>query len=68
LICYVGYFSKTKNKLGTISIQELILKQNYNETTSNTSEVNVCSQKTDNGSQSDQNTMKKEEVKQLRKM
>ena len=70
LICYVGYFSRTKykKKIDTISIQELILNENNNAATFYTPEETALHQRIVNAisSQIDNEEVRKEEVKQLR--
>jgi len=70
LICYVGYFSRTKykKKIDTISIQELILTENNNAATFYTPEETALHQRMVNAisSQIDHEEVRKEEVKQLR--
>ena len=70
LECYVGYFSRAskKEKLNTISVQELILTQNNNAATFYTPEEGELHQRFVNAiaSQLDQDVVKKKEVKQLR--
>lgn len=70
LICYIGYFSRTRKmkRLDTISIQDLILTQNHNATTFYPPEETALHQRMVNAlaSQVDQNEVRKEEVKQLR--
>lgn len=70
LECYVGYFSRTskKEKLDTISIQELILPENNNSKITFTPEEYELHQRLVNvlASQIDQDVVRKEEVKRLR--
>lgn len=70
LICYVGYFSRAskKEKMDTVSIQDLILTQNNNAATFYTPEETALHQRMVNAiaSQVDQDEVRKEEVKQLR--
>lgn len=70
LECYVGYFPKTskKEKLDTISIQELILPENNNSKIAFTPEEYELHQRLVNVlvSQIDQDVVRKEEVKRLR--
>lgn len=70
LECYVGYFSRAskKEKVDTISIQELILTQGNNAATFYTPEEDELHQVLVNAiaSQVDQEVVKQEEVKRLR--
>lgn len=70
LECYVGYFSRAskKEKLDTISVQNLILTQNNNAATFYTPEEDELHQRLVNviASQVDQEVVKQEEVKRLR--
>ena len=70
LVCYIGYFSRTKKskKLDTISIQDLILTQTNNAATFYTPEETALHQRMVNAiaSQIDNEEVRKEEVKQLR--
>ena len=70
LECYIGYFSRAskKEKVDTISIQELILTQNNNAATFYTPEEDELHQRFVNAiaSQVDQEVVKQEEVKRLR--
>ena len=70
LECYVGYFSRTskKEKLDTISVQDLILTQNNNAATFYTPEEDELHQRLVNAiaSQVDYELVKQEEVKRLR--
>ena len=70
LICYNGYFSRAskKEKVDTISIQELILTKNNNAVTFYTPEEHELHQRIVNAiaSQVDPEVVRQEEVKQLR--
>ncbi len=70
LECYVGYFSRAskKEKLDTISVQDLILTQNNNAATFYTPEEDELHQRLVNAiaSQVDNELVKQEEVKRLR--
>jgi len=70
LKCYIGYFFRTnkKEKLDTISIQDLILKQPNNAITFYTPEEHELHQRLVNAisSQLDHDSLKQEKVKQLR--
>lgn len=70
LECYVGYFWRTskKEKLDTISVQNLILTQNNDAVTFYTPEEDELHQRLINAiaSQVDQEVVKQEEVKRLR--
>lgn len=71
LVCYDGYFSRAskKEKVDTISIEELILTQNNSDTTSYTPEEHELHQRIVNAiaSQIDPEVVRQEEVKKLRK-
>ena len=70
LVCYNGYFSRAskKEKVDTISIQELILTQNNNAATFYTPEEHDLHQRIVNAiaSQVDHEVVRQEEVKRLR--
>lgn len=70
LKCYVGYFYRTskKEKLDTISVQDLILTQNNNAATFYTPEEHELHQRLANAIayQVNQEVVKQEEVKKLR--
>ena len=70
LECYVGYFWRTnkKEKLDTISVQDLILTRNNNAVTFYTPEEDELHQRLVNAiaSQVDQDIVKHDEVKRLR--
>ena len=70
LICYNGYFSRAskKEKVDTISIQELILTQNNNAATFYTPEETELHQRIVNAISSavDHEAVRQEEVKRLR--
>ena len=70
LICYNGYFSRTskREKVDTISIQELILTQKNNAATFYTPEEHELHQRIANAiaSQVDHDVVRQENIKQLR--
>lgn len=70
LECYIGYFSKINedDKIDTVSIQQLILKQKSNASTFYTEEETNLHQRLVNllASQVDPNEVKQENIKRLR--